>query len=181
MNTHWNTVWSKRQSKGAFSVSPPQRGLTVSSVCWNSACCGSSSSTFPGLGFKSQSGQFFRFFSFFQLSATVNQWRIFFEEFYRLINMSNLFASRWIWLSTALRLKFNGYNVQLVHENRCNRKKQLPDGGFLRDKGQTTTRNSQKKKRLITFIGRNHQLPPLPFKASKCLDFLHFLSRPRNA
>ena len=35
-------------------------------------------STFPGLGFEPQSRQFFRFSSFFQLSATVNQWRIFF-------------------------------------------------------------------------------------------------------
>ena len=33
---------------------------------------------FPGLGFESQSRQFFRFFSFSQLSATVNQWRKFF-------------------------------------------------------------------------------------------------------
>ena len=53
MNTHWNTV--------------------CSTVCSSST----SSSRFPGLGFESQSRSFFRFFSFSQLSATVNQWRIF--------------------------------------------------------------------------------------------------------
>ena len=60
-------------------------------------------STFPGLGFESQSRQFhvsrsgvripvkaiFSLFSFSQLSATVNQWRIFFRKLYQLVNMSD--------------------------------------------------------------------------------------------
>ena len=57
MNTHWNTVWSNRQSKGAFPV------FLYGGVCCSSACCASSAFTsksmFPGLGFESQSRQFF--------------------------------------------------------------------------------------------------------------------------
>ena len=79
MNTHWGTVWSNRHHRAL-------------SLFFSTAYCGSSSSTanstFPGLGFKSQPRQFFRFFSFSQLSATVNQWRIFFEELNWLISMS---------------------------------------------------------------------------------------------
>ena len=88
INTHWNTVWSNGQSWGVFPVSFTAWFDCVLSVCCNSAYCASSSSTFPGLGFEPQSRRFFRFFFFFQLSATVNQWRIFFEQLYRLINMS---------------------------------------------------------------------------------------------
>ena len=47
MNTHWNAVWSNRH----------QRAL---SLFLSTAFCGNS--TFPGLGFESQSSQFFRFF-----------------------------------------------------------------------------------------------------------------------
>ena len=70
MNTHWNTVSSNRH----------HRALSLFS---STACCASSlsisHSTFPGLGFESQSRQFFGFFPFSQFSATVNPWRIFFE------------------------------------------------------------------------------------------------------
>ena len=89
MHTHWNTVSNNRQSLSAFPVFLNRAWFDcVSSVCCNAAYCGSSSSTFPGQGFESQSRQLFRFFSFSQLFTTVNQWRILFEELYRSINMS---------------------------------------------------------------------------------------------
>ena len=67
-------------SKGAFP-------LFLYSILWQFQFH-FKNSTFPGLGFESQSRKFFRFFFFFELSATVNQWKIFFEELCRLVNMS---------------------------------------------------------------------------------------------
>ena len=54
-----------------------------------------SNSMFPGLGFESQSRSFFRFFFFSHPSATVNQWRIFFEWLYRLIDWLINMSCHW--------------------------------------------------------------------------------------
>ena len=81
MKTHWNAVWSNRENHRALSFFS------------STSCCGSSSfpskiHVFQVWGFESQSRSFFRFVSFSQLCATVNQWRMFFEQLHRLINMS---------------------------------------------------------------------------------------------
>ena len=55
-----------------------ERASCLMNTYWNTVCSSSIwSSTFPGLGFESRLRSFFCFFSFSQLSATVNQWRIF--------------------------------------------------------------------------------------------------------
>ena len=68
MNTHWNTVSSNGDHR-ALSLYFQIPRVQV----WSS---------------NPSQNHFFRFFSFSQFSATVNQWRIFFEQLYRSMDMS---------------------------------------------------------------------------------------------
>ena len=114
MNSHWNTVWSYRHHRALSLFSSLQRAVAVPVP--------HQIPRFQVWGSNPSQGKLFAVFSFSQLCATVNQWRIFFKELYRLINMSS-HSKKLPWLGFRtpdletwnLQRNWNCHSTRLTH------------------------------------------------------------------